>query len=781
MSVGLLSDVRVVEVAGATTEYAGKCLAAIGAEVWLIEPPGGSPTRQRRPFAEVGEPSRRSIPFLARNVDKRSVVIDSAAERDRERFLALARTAQVVLLPDGSPFETLIADLDGPVQVIVRDPDGVGASSVTAFAASGGLSSSGWPEGVPCNAPSWLAHDAAGVYAAVFALVGLYIARDGVSAPRFEVPLREAGIAGLVPWTRALQSAGLVTGAGAAGTRRGPFLHPYLPTADGGYVRVLTATPGQWEALVTLLGHPEALATEQWRDRAFRSQHVDALMTVASEFSREFTRDHLFHEGQRLGSTITPVQSPAEVMADEHGRARGLFVEVADPDLGAVPMLRAPLRLPRERIERAPRPAPALDADASDIPVPPTPTPAARPHAAGAGPPALPFGDLRVLNFGVGAVVPELASLLALLGADVIKVESKKRVEFMRMGSTNESAPFNQGSMGVRSLAVDMNSAAGREVVRALVPSCDLVVQNMRPGVLDRWGFDYDSVRVLRPDVIYLSSSGVGIDGPFAAYQNYGPNLQTFSGLTALWAHPSDPFAVGTSLNHPDHIAGKHSLLPVLAALLRRERTGEGALIDAAQYEVPADLIAEHFLLEAYRSGSACALGNRSRDAAPHGVYPCAGEDAWIALAAVDDAQWQRLAAVVAEPWARDARFAHAEGRLAHVDELDELIAAWTRPADRDALERRLRDAGVPASRVMTGIDLAASTADHADGIFAAVAHPTAGTHWYTGIPVRIDGRRVPLRRAPLLGEDTHYVLNDLLGLPAERISSLLASGAVGE
>ncbi|MDA0365878.1 MAG: CoA transferase, partial [Chloroflexi bacterium] len=641
MSVGLLSDVRVIEVAGATTEYAGKALAAIGAEVWLVEPPAGAPTRDRRPFAETAERSRRSIPFLARNVDKRSVVIDSATDSGRARFRALASGAQIVLLPDGSPFELVIADLDGPVQVTVRDPDGVGASSVTAFAASGGLSSSGWPDGVPCNAPSWLAHDAAAVYAAVFALVGLYIARDGAVAPRFEVPLREAGIAGLVPWTRALQSAGLVTAAGAAGTRRGPFLHPYLPTADGGYVRVLTATPGQWEALVALLGHPEALATEQWRDRTFRSQNVDALMTVASEFSREFTRDHLFHEGQRLGSTITPVQSPAEVMADEHGRARALFVEVADPDLGVVPILRAPLRLPRERIERAPRPAPALDADAEAAAAPSaaagTTRTGVRARPAGADPPALPFGDLRVLNFGVGAVVPELASLLALLGADVIKVESKKRLEFMRMASTNESAPFNQGSMGVRSLAVDMNDADGREVVRALVPSCDLVVQNMRPGVLDRWGFDYDSVRALRPDVIYLSSSGVGIDGPFAAYQNYGPNLQTFSGLTSLWAHPSDPFAVGTSLNHPDHIAGKHSLLPVLAALLRRERTGEGALIDAAQYEVSADLIAEQFLLEAYGPGSACALGNRSRDVAPHGVYPCAGADAWIALAVVDD------------------------------------------------------------------------------------------------------------------------------------------------
>jgi benzylsuccinate CoA-transferase BbsF subunit len=317
--------------------------------------------------------------------------------------------------------------------------------------------------------------------------------------------------------------------------------------------------------------------------------------------------------------------------------------------------------------------------------------------------------------------------------------------------------------------------------VRELVPLCDVIVQNMRPGVLDRWGFDYESVRALRRDAIYLSSSGVGIDGPFAAYQNYGPNLQTFSGLTWLWAHPDDPYPVGTSLNHPDHVAGKHSLLAVLAALLRRERTGEGALIDAAQYEVAADLIADQFLLEALQPGAARALGNRSLDVAPHGVYPCAGDDAWIALAVVDDAQWARLSGIIAEPWARDARFATGDARLAHAAALDERIAAWTRATDRDALERRLRDAGVPAARVVTGGDLAAASADHEDGIFAAVAHPTAGRHWYTGLPVRIDGRRVPLRRAPLLGEDTHYLLNDVLGLPAERISALIASGAAGE
>ena len=287
-------------------------------------------------------------------------------------------------------------------------------------------------------------------------------------------------------------------------------------------------------------------------------------------------------------------------------------------------------------------------------------------------------------------------------------------------------------------------------------------------------------MRALRPDVIYVSSQGLG-RRPYGDFQTFGPNLQSFAGVTATWADPHDPYPVGATLNHPDHIAGKQTLVPVLAALLRREATGEGAFIEAAQYEVAAEFIADRFLQEQLAPGSGGPVGNHSPDFAPHGVYPCAGDDRWCALAVASDVEWAALRGEIGEPWADAPQYATCAGRHEHAEALDEAIASWTCGQDPAALEQRLRAAGVCASRVVIGQDMADSEADHASGFFPALDHPTAGTHHYTGLPFTDgEGRRLPLRRAPLLGEHTQYVLFDLLGLDAEEAHALIADGAVG-
>jgi crotonobetainyl-CoA:carnitine CoA-transferase CaiB-like acyl-CoA transferase len=294
------------------------------------------------------------------------------------------------------------------------------------------------------------------------------------------------------------------------------------------------------------------------------------------------------------------------------------------------------------------------------------------------------------------------------------------------------------------------------------------------------WGFDYEQVRKLRPDIVYLSSQGLGA-GPYGDYQTYGPNLQAFSGVTSLWAHPDDPFPVGSTINHPDHAAGKQALVAILAALRRREQTGEGCFIDAAQFEAAAAMIADKFLQHQLLPGTTCPGGNASPDFAPHGCYRCAGDERWCAIAVEDDAQWAALGRVVGEPWAADRRFATLAGRRAHAAEIDDSLSRWTRVRPAEDVERELRAAGVPVSIVMTGDDFAAAAPRHGDGLFTCVPHPEAGPRWYTGVPVRLPGgERYPLRRPPLLGEHDDYVLFDLLGLSPGEASALAASGAIG-
>lgn len=804
MSEGLLQGLRVIEVAHATTEHAGRALAQLGAEVFLVEPPGGSPTRARRPYVATADPSRRSIPFLARNAGKKSAVFDPGRREDRAAFGALAAGADALVAPLGAPLLDPLPSVGGPV-VLVND-DGLGASSIVPFAASGGMSSSGRPDQSPCNAPSWLAHDAAGVYCAGLVLLGVWMVQQGLEPPRFTVSLREAALAGLTPWTRPLMSYGMtVAGQGPQPARLGAGPYPIYQCLDGS-VRVLTSTPRQWQAWRTLLGNPEALAGEAWESGQYRAQHFDALYLIGNEITRQRTRDDLFREGQRLGLTITPVLGPADFPADPHVRHRAVFRPVADPDLGAVQMMRAPYCFSDDALNTTAAPAPSLGSHTDEwlvertekqtgraglgvtanredsVLAETTRYPAIRPRQPSS---RHPLAGIRVLELGVGAVVPEVASLMALLGAEVIKIESRRYVDFLRRGAAaagdvNAGPTFNQLNLGVLSAAIDMSTEAGRALVGRLVAHCDVVMENMRGDVVPGWGLDYEQARRIRPDIIYLRSQGLGT-GIYDGFQTFGPNLQAFAGVTALWAHPDDPYPTGTTLNHPDHLAGKQALAPLLGALLRRGRTDAGLLIDAAQFEFAASLIADKFLEEHLLPGTVAPVGNRSLDAAPHGCYPCCEDDTWCAVAVSDEAEWARFQEVVAEDWVRDRRFAGVEGRLRHVEELDGNVAAWTRRRTAGEVEALLRAACVPASRLVTGHDLVASERDHHGGIFAAVSHPTSGMHWYTGLPFEAAATGRPeVRRPPLLGEHTEYVLYDILGLSGAEVSDLMASGAVG-
>jgi len=376
--------------------------------------------------------------------------------------------------------------------------------------------------------------------------------------------------------------------------------------------------------------------------------------------------------------------------------------------------------------------------------------------------------------------------MLALLGAEVIKVESRKQLDFLRMagvagaGDSNNAATFNQMNLGVTSVALDLTTEAGRGVLIRLAAKCDIVMENLRGPVVGKWGVDYESVRAVRPDVIYMSSQGLG-DGPYGGYQTFGPNLQAFSCVANLWAHPDDPYPVGSTLNHPDHVAGKQFLTALLAAVLRRDRTGEGCVLDCAQFEAAASLIGDKFLQHQLLPGSVHAVGNVSLDMAPHGCYPCEGDDRWCALAVENDEQWGRFREAVAAPWANDPSLATAAGRLARRAELDELVAAWTRERTVDEVEGLLRGARVPVSRVVRGEDMAANAPLHTDGLFSCVSHPTSGSRWYTGLPVvHGEAGRVPVRRSPLLGEHDEHVLFEVLGMSIEEVSVLMATGAAG-
>ena len=780
----LLDGVRIVEIGHALTEHAGRLFAALGAEVLLIEPPGGAPIRHRGPHLDDDRGPRSSIPFLARNTNKHSVVLDPESAPARDRLQALIRRSDLVLDADGSPFVDTVADAGGTASTIrVTDELGLGTAPIVGFAASGAMACSGWPDRAPVNAPSWFACDAASIYAATLGAVALFVAnRHGVRLD-YEVPYHEGALRCATPWSRHLHSAGInVAGQGVNPGRLGDGPYPVLPSADG-HVKIAIATPRQFDALVALCGSPEELTTGPFAEHRFRVENLDAFFVIAAGYLADRTTDELFHEGQRLKLTITPLYRLREFRADPHAESRALFVEVDDPDHGPLELVRAPIVTAEPTDVVATSPAPSLDSGAGRLET--ALAEPARTLTATDDPidPLRPLADLRLLQLGSGAVVPEACSDFALLGADVIRVESLAYPDFLRRGGfdgdLDRSPTYNQLNLGVRSLAIDMRRTEATRIVDDLVLRCDAVVENMRAPVVQDWGFDLDRCRHLRHDVVHLSSQGFG-PGPYGGYQSYGPNLSAYSGVASQWAHPDDPVPVGTTVPHPDHVAGKQAYIALLAALRRRDIDGRGCGIEAAQVEAPVHLIADRFLAQSRRSDDLPPLGNRSNDMAPHGCFPCL-DDEWIAVATETEAQWQALASLVDPALVDDPHYVTNAARMREVDALEAVLGSWTSNRTVAAVEAELRSAGVPCSRVVDADHLAAGPGNEPGGLFEPVDHPAAGRLAVTGFPGRTpDGRRPTPLRAPLLGEHTDAIVAELAACTPENIVDLREEQVIG-
>jgi benzylsuccinate CoA-transferase BbsF subunit len=340
----------------------------------------------------------------------------------------------------------------------------------------------------------------------------------------------------------------------------------------------------------------------------------------------------------------------------------------------------------------------------------------------------------------------------------------------------NRAFTFNDENRGQQSVLVDLATEGGRALVRDLAVRADIVIENNRGGVARSWGLDYDDVRRVRPDVVYLASQGYGRGGPLGEAQGFGPMNGAFAGACILWNHADAPYPGASSLNHPDHVASKLALVAVLAALEHRRRTGEGQLIDMAQSETAAFLLGEVYLEQPCTGRAATARGNAVPWAHPHGVYPCAGDDRWVAIAVVDDEGWARFRTALG--WSDDPALASLDGRLARAAELDERIIAWTR--ERSALDvaTTLQAAGVSAAPVWNADDLRDDPHLAARGTIVTVEHGEVGSERHAGNPLRFS--RMPLVTAgpsPLLGEHTHAVLQRWLGLDDAAVDALEAKG----
>jgi crotonobetainyl-CoA:carnitine CoA-transferase CaiB-like acyl-CoA transferase len=780
---GPLAHLRVIDLTDVRGALATRILADLGADVVKVELDGGDVARGRAPFAGGVAAPDRSLAFLYRNANKRGVTLgaDAAAERidalcagadvlvenlPRARAGALGLAPEVVRARHAHLVHVVIADfgLEGPRA-------GWRLEALPAFAASGALFASGFADRPPCWLPGYLAHDSASLFAVVGALAAILDRTRSGRGQTVDVSVQEAAIHALHPWAiPAADYSRVYPALPAVAPRSADGAYSVLPTADG-YVRALPATPRQWGAFVELLGS-EALAEPEWTRSLYRLANADVIRLLASEAVRERPRAEVLAQARALDVPMVPLNRPEEFVEEEQTRVRGYFRRTGFPHVGDAPFAAPPFNLSATPAALA-RPAPPPDAaDASFAP-----REALRVRE-GRGPV---LGDVRVVDLGVGVAGPEVGWILAELGAEVVKIESRANLDFLRRvtvepDAVNRSWTFNDASRGQRSVCLDLRTERGRAVALDLCAAADVVIENNRGGVARRFGLDYEQIRARRPDVVYSTSQAFGRGGPLGESSAFGPLNSAFAGVTWLWNHPDAPYPGGCALNHPDHTAAKLAAGIILAALEHRRRTGEGQMIEMSQAESAAYLLGDVYLHEACTGRRVEQTGNTSPYAAPHGVYRCRGDDRWVAIAVVTDEDWRAFAQTLG--WPDDPSLATVEGRLAHGTELDARVEEWTRDQSAEEIAERLQAAGVSAMPVQNGDDHRADEHLAARGAIVTVDHPEIGPERHIGNPIRFSSLEpTPAGRAPLMGEHTNDVLMRWLGLSAADVRSLETDG----
>jgi benzylsuccinate CoA-transferase BbsF subunit len=345
---------------------------------------------------------------------------------------------------------------------------------------------------------------------------------------------------------------------------------------------------------------------------------------------------------------------------------------------------------------------------------------------------------------------------------------------------------FNNHNVEKLGVTINLRLESGRDLFRRLVEVSDVVTENFAAGVMAKLGFPYEELRRIKPDLIYVSNSGFGSDGPYAGFKTFGPVVQAVCGLTFGVGRADGPPA-GWGFSYMDHMGADLMALAVLAGLAHRHRTGEGQWIDMSCTEAGLGLTGPDLLDYTVNRRPLRRPGmpdsNHSDDPAmaPHGIYPTREPDRWVAIACRDDEDWSSFVGVCGEAWAQDPRFGTVAGRLEAQEELDGLVAAWTSTRDRYEVASDLRTEGLPAAAVAMSEDRIERDPDNAAwGMFPTSHHPEIGDVRVDGIPVHLSETDWSITRgAPLLGQHNHEVFCDLVGLTESEFGDLQEHGVL--
>ena len=396
----------------------------------------------------------------------------------------------------------------------------------------------------------------------------------------------------------------------------------------------------------------------------------------------------------------------------------------------------------------------------------------------------LPLANIRVLDFTQVRVGPQFTQWLAVMGAEVIRVETKTRPESFKMTNNpgNITAPvkyrvgyFASLNYSKQSITINMKSPKSFELIKDLLKHIDIVAENFRTGVMERWGMGYNDLKKINPGIILLSASGFGRTGPMKDEPAYAPVIDGFSGYSYVNGYPDGEPAEAGARGFSDSIAAYQGVFAVMAALYHRSKTGEGQFLDLSMSEADVALGPEAIIEYAVTGRVQQRLGNSDKHMAPHNIYRCLGEDNWIAIAVSNEKEWKGLCKAIGNPkWTKDNKFSDAAGRRTHKDELDALIETWTAKHDHYEAMKILQQAGVIAGASLKVEEFCSDPHIKERGFLIDIEYPDKSSIRRSALPFNLSGSgKGNYTHPPEAGENNRYVFGTIMGLSPEKIKEL--------
>lgn len=782
------AGLRVLDLStGIAGPYCSKLLVDAGADVIKVESrAAGDPLRRWTASGSPIAPGQDGALFQFLNASKRSIALDVEAPEDREQLFELSARSDLVIesFPAGAlehlgmSFEAFQSRNPGLSLVSITPWGRTGpwalrpCTEFTLQAATGSTGYRGLPDRKPVAAGGRVGDFAAGIFASVGALSAWLSARytgmgQHVDVSQFETmllcmtvyhDLNSQWIEG--PLARAVEI-------------------PSVEPAKDGWIGFCAVTGQQWTDFCAMIGRREVSENPAYLDGRLRMEHLDFMQEIIHSWTRERTVDEMVELATLFRIPVSPVGDGRTLPQMDHFIERGVFRKGPGGFLQPRPHY-----LSGKSILRPLGRAPALGEHAEEI-LAESAAAEPRQRATGGGP-GLPLADIRVIDLTTFWAGPLASTYLASMGADVVKVESIQRPDGMRFAGARPgerlwewSPVFHGANAGKRAITLQLDHDEGNALLKRLITSADLVIENYSPRVVENFGLGWETVRGLNPRAIMLRMPAFGLDGPWRDRTGFAMTIEQVSGLAWITGYEDLPLVLRGAC---DPLAAMHAVFAFLTALEHRRRTGEGQLVEVPLVEVALNVAAEQVIEFSAYGKLLSRAENRGPWAAPQGLYTCAARE-YVALAIATDEQWEVLREFLGNPdWACDPSLATHQGRRSAHDRIDECLDAWFADKEVRRVVERLVEAGLPAAHVINAHHVHPNPQLAHREFFQTLDHPETGETRYPGFPMNFSrlGTRLHPRPAPLLGQHNDEVLVGELGLSEDELEELRQKKVIG-